>query len=75
LLLVLGSTLLFGFIVREAGLVIGLTLLVLVSACASVHFRWGSTLALAAGLTAFCILVFAYGLGVPLPIFGSWFGY
>jgi putative tricarboxylic transport membrane protein len=75
LLLVLGSTLLFGFIVRGAGLVVALPLLVLISAHASVHFHWGPTLVLAAGLTAFCILVFAQGLGVPLPIFGSWFGY
>jgi hypothetical protein len=75
LLLVLGSTLLFGFVVRGAGLVVALPLLVLISAYASVHFRWGPTLVLAAGLTAFCILVFAQALGVPLPVFGSWFGY
>jgi putative tricarboxylic transport membrane protein len=75
LLLVLGSTLLFGLVVRGAGLVIALPLLVLISAYASIHFRWPRTLVLASGLTAFCILVFALGLGVPLPIFGSWFGF
>jgi putative tricarboxylic transport membrane protein len=25
-------------------------------------------------LTAFCILIFLKGLGIPLPVFGSWFG-
>jgi hypothetical protein len=25
-------------------------------------------------LTAFCILIFLKGLGIPLPILGSWFG-
>ena len=74
LLLVVGSTLVFGFIVREAGLAIALPILVIMSACASVHFRWGPSLALAAGLTLFCVLVFLKGLGVPLPILGSWFG-
>jgi putative tricarboxylic transport membrane protein len=72
--LVVGSTLLFGLIVRGAGLAIALPALVVISAYASVHFRWGASLALAAGLTVFCILVFLKGLGVPLPVLGWWFG-
>jgi hypothetical protein len=74
LLLVVGSTLVFGFIVRRAGLAIALPLLVIMSAYASIRFRWGPSLAIAAGLTLFCVLVFLKGLGVPLPILGSWFG-
>jgi hypothetical protein len=74
LLLVVGSTLMFGLIVRGAGLTIALPALVIMSAYASVRFRWGPSLALAAGLTLFCVLVFLKGLGVPLPILGSWFG-
>jgi hypothetical protein len=74
LLLVVGSTLVFGFIVRGAGLAVALPVLVIMSAYASVRFRWGPSLALAAGLTLFCVLVFLKGLGVPLPILGSWFG-
>lgn len=74
LLLVVGSTLVFGLIVRGAGLAIALPVFVIMSAYASVHFRWGRSLALAAGLTLFCILVFLKGLGVPLPTLGSWFG-
>jgi hypothetical protein len=27
-----------------------------------------------AGMTAFCVLVFNKGLGVPLPVLGPWFG-
>jgi hypothetical protein len=68
LLLVVGSTLVFGLIA------IALPVFVIMSAYASVHFRWGRSLALAAGLTLFCILVFLKGLGVPLPALGSWFG-
>ena len=74
LFLVVGSTLLFGLIVRGAGLIIALPLLVIISSYASRQFRWWYALALAAGLTFFCILIFLKGLGVPLPILGSWFG-
>ena len=74
LALVVVSTVLFGLIVRGAGLVIALPLLVIVSAFASKDFRWVSSLLMAAGLTLFCIAVFLKGLGIPLPILGSWFG-
>jgi hypothetical protein len=74
LLLVVAPTLLFGLIVREAGLVIALPLLVVISAYATIHFRWLPSIALAAGLTLFCVLVFLKGLGVPLPMLGPWFG-
>lgn len=74
LVLVVVSILLFGMIVRGAGLIIALPLLVIVSASASVRFSWKYSLAEAALLTIFCILVFLKGLGVPLPILGSWFG-
>ena len=74
LLLVVFSVCLFGFIVRDAGLVIALPLMVLISAFASSQFRWLPTIALAAGLTVFCALVFIKGLGVPLPVIGPWFG-
>ena len=73
-LLVVGSVLLFGFIVRGAGLAVALPLQVVVSALASSRFRWGPTLAIATGLTIFCVLVFIKGLGVPLPAIGPWFG-
>jgi putative tricarboxylic transport membrane protein len=29
---------------------------------------------MAAGLTVFCVLVFLRGLGIPLPLIGSWLG-
>ncbi len=74
LLLVTASTLLFGLIVRGAGLVIALPLLVIISSYASNQFRWKHSLAMAAGLTVFCVVIFLKGLGVPLPILGSWFG-
>jgi putative tricarboxylic transport membrane protein len=75
LVLIVASTLLFGMIVRGAGLIIALPLLVIVSASASARFSWKFSLAEAAVITVFCVVVFLKGLGVPLPILGSWFGY
>jgi hypothetical protein len=74
LLAVTVATLGFGVLVRGAGLVVAMPLLVVVSAAASARFRWGPALALAAGLTLFCAAVFVKGLGVPIPIVGRWFG-
>jgi len=74
LVLIVVSTLLFGMIVRGAGLIIALPLLVIVSASASARFSWKTSLAEAVGITVFCIVIFLKGLGVPLPILGSWFG-
>jgi hypothetical protein len=72
--LVGSSILLFGVIVRGAGVAVALPLLIIISASASAKFRWLPTLLIAAGLTIFCILVFIKGLGIPLPVIGSWLG-
>jgi hypothetical protein len=74
LILVSVSVLLFGFLVRGAGLAVALPLLVIISAYASTYFRWCPTIITAVGLTLFCALVFLRGLGIPLPIIGPWFG-
>ena len=74
LLLIVAATVVFGLLVRGAGLLVALPLYVMMTAFASVKFRWGPTLALAAGATVFCALVFVKGLGVPLPLIGRWFG-
>jgi hypothetical protein len=74
LLAVTIATLGFGALLRGAGLVVALPVLVVVSAAASARFRWGPALALAAGLTLFCAAVFLKGLGVPIPLRGPWLG-
>jgi hypothetical protein len=74
LALVSVSVLVFGIVVRGAGLAVALPLLVIISALASSRFRWRPTLIMAAGLTIFCVLVFIKGLGIPLPIIGPWLG-
>jgi hypothetical protein len=73
--LVVGAVFAFGLLISTAGLIISLLVTVLMSAAASEKFSfdWKATLGLAA-LIAFCSLVFVKGLGVPLPLYGSWFG-
>ena len=73
LIIILSAILSFGFLVRGAGLVVAAVVLVMLSCYANPKFRWGPSLLLAIGLTVFCVLVFVKLLGVPLPIFGSWF--
>ena len=63
----------FGLIVRGAGLAVAISVLVILSAYGSSRFRLAPTLLMAAGLTIFCIFVFIKGLGIPLPMLGPWF--
>lgn len=72
--LVLAANVLFGALLRGAGLVVALIVLVMVSAYASARFLWGLSLALAVGLAVFSVLAFVKGLGLPIPALGSWFG-
>jgi hypothetical protein len=75
LVLVLSAVLLFGFLVRGAGLVPSVLVLVLLSAYASPKFTWGPSLLLAVGLAVFCVVVFVKLLGLPMPVFGPWLGF
>ncbi|SFU93284.1 tripartite tricarboxylate transporter TctB family protein [Pseudoduganella namucuonensis] len=72
--LILSGVLLFGLLVRGAGLAVAIPVMVLLSARASAGFRLKSTLPLAAAATLFCVLIFVAGLGLPMPVLGSWFG-
>lgn len=73
LLLVTGAVLLFGLLMRGAGLVIAIVALVMVSGYGSIKFKVLPFLAVAIGMAAFSTLVFVVGLGLPMPILGSWF--
>ena len=74
LLIVLGATLLFGVLVRNAGLIAAVTVLVLTAATASMYFRWRVAIALAVGIVIFSVAVFAKALGLPIPLIGPWLG-
>lgn len=74
IILIIAAVLLFGFLVRGAGLVAAVFILVMLSAYASAKFRLLPSTLLAAGMAIFTVLLFVKGLGLPMPILGSWFG-
>ena len=75
IVLVLVAVLLFGLLMRNAGLVPAVLVLVLLSAYASPKFTWGPSLLLAIGLALFAVVVFVKLLGLPMPILGPWLGF
>ena len=75
IILVMVAVVLFGALVRGAGLLPAVLVLVLGSAYASVKFKLVPSVLLAVGLAIFAILVFVKGLGLPMPMLGSWFGF
>jgi hypothetical protein len=72
LVLLLAAPVLFGITVRGLGLIGAVALAIVTSTFASQ--RAGLVLAglLTLGLTIFCVLVFSYGLGLPIPLRGPW---
>ncbi len=72
--LILLSTLAFGLVVRGAGLVAAIVLLVMLAGYASDRFSLKKYGVLAICMAAFCGLVFVTALGLPIPLFGSWLG-
>lgn len=75
LIIILGAVLLFGFLIRGAGLVPAIIVLIMLSAYASTKFHLVQTIALAIGLTLFSILIFVKLLGLPIAMLGPWFGF
>jgi hypothetical protein len=74
LVLILGSVVLFGLLLDRVGVLIALPCLIVVSALASRNSRIDVTSVSAlVGLVAFCVVVFVKGLGVPMPLIGTWF--
>jgi hypothetical protein len=73
LAIILASCALFGLLLPRMGLGVALLALCLGSASASREFRF-DPLALVGllGLITACALVFVKGLGVPMPLLGSW---
>lgn len=73
--LILFATVLFGMLIRGAGLAIAIIVLVMVSGLASRKFKTGPFFAVALGMAIFSVLVFIKALGLPMPIIGSWFAF
>ncbi|BCH25386.1 membrane protein [Mesorhizobium sp. L-8-10] len=72
MLLILPAPILFGLTVRGFGFVPAVFISALVASFASTRMTPLMALVLAAALTAFSVVVFSYGLGLPYQRFGPW---
>ena len=72
IVIILAAVLLFGVLMRNAGLAVAAFVLVMLSSYASPKFRIKGTLVLAIGLTLFAIVLFVKLLGLPMPVIGPW---
>src|SRR5262245_55208417 len=72
---VLGAVVAFGLAVRPLGLLVAGPLAVIISAFASDEVRWGETIVFGVVMTAFCIGLFKFALGLPIPLAPWLIGY
>jgi Tripartite tricarboxylate transporter TctB family len=72
--LILGACVSFGFLLERAGAIVALFVLIMLSALASQKFRLElrAMIGVVLLITA-CALIFVKGLGVQMPLLGSWF--
>lgn len=74
-LLILLAILMFGVLVRGAGLAAAIVVLVMIAGYANARFNAGRYLILALCMAVLCVLVFIQALGLPIPMFGNWLGH
>jgi len=74
-LFVLGAVVAFGLAVRPLGLIVAGPLAIVIGALASNEVRWKETLLVGAVVTAFCIGLFKFALGLPIPLAPWLIGY
>ena len=67
-LFVLGGLVLFGLAVRPLGLLIAGPLAIAAAAFASSEVRWRETLIYGVLMTLFCVALFKFALGLPIPL-------
>ncbi len=62
------SLVLFGILMEYAGFIPALIVLIVGSAAAGSEFKLVESLLLAVGLTAFAVVLFIWGIGLPYPL-------
>lgn len=70
---ILASVVVFSLLARPAGMIIASFATALVASAASRFASVVGALVTAAFLSIFCSLVFIYGMGLPMGLFGTWF--
>jgi putative tricarboxylic transport membrane protein len=72
---VLGALVLFGLAVRPLGLAVAGPLAIAAAAFASSEVRWRETLLFGVLMTLFCVGLFKFALGLPIPLAPWLLGY
>ena len=67
-LFVLGALVLFGLAVRPLGLAVAGPLAIVAAGLGSSEVRWRETLVYGVAMTAFCVGLFKFALGLPIPL-------
>ena len=65
---VLGASVLYGYILKPAGLVVSTIVLAIISAMGGHEFKWKEVAILYVALFIFSVFVFVKGLTLPFPI-------
>ncbi len=65
---ILGGIILFALTIRTAGLIVAGPLAMFFGSMGSDEFRWKESIVFSVGLTAVCIVLFKFALGLPIPI-------
>ncbi len=74
-LFVLGALILFGVTVRPLGLALAGPILIAAAGFASSEVRWRETLIYGLAMTVFCVALFKFALGLPIPLAPWLIGY
>jgi Tripartite tricarboxylate transporter TctB family len=75
LVLIVAALLFFGLTVRGLGVVPTTAVTALLTALASYRTGFLAAVAIAAGLTVLCVLIFLLALQLRLPMFGPWLSF
>jgi hypothetical protein len=72
LIIVSAAIVLFGLIIKSAGLLVATFAMVLASRLARPGYPWVETIVLSAGLAVLCAAIFYYGLRIQMPLLPVW---
>jgi putative tricarboxylic transport membrane protein len=72
---ILSAAVIFGLLIRPAGLAPSVFLGVIIGSLGMPNYSWRTALLLALALAFLCCLVFSVLLGLRIPIFGPVFGF
>ncbi len=64
----------FGAVVTELGLFPAVLATTFLSCLSTSQIGIVKAIVVSLGIAVFCTLVFSYGIGLPLDVFGTWFG-